>query len=306
MHRQFLALGTPTLVLALLTCSGSSCAEAPRPEVSPIEWRWRRFQAWEYPATVAALGGAFYLRFIAPSHEPNWSGGILFDDWVRDRVAIEKRSTRGIAAGFSDIVFYGAMGYRLIDSVIVPGLGRGNWDTVHQMAMIDLEVFGFVAITLWGTQAFIARERPYVNRCGGPSSLPNECGEGDSDRNRSFFAGHPTVGLAAAGLTCVHHAHLPLYGGSGDIIACGLMVGAGVMNGLGRVVADKHYASDLTVGFGVGAFAGWVLPELLHYAHPRPAPSAPAVTTSPEPTSVRAILLPSWSQGPGLSLLGIF
>ena len=111
--------------------------------------------------------------------------------------------------------------------------------------------------------------------------------------------------MTAATLTCVHHSHLPLYGGgAGDTVACGVMLGAALMNGFGRVVTEKHYPSDLVVGFGVGAFAGWVLPELLHYAHPlRRAPSSDTSAL----VRVRAVLLPSWSKGqPGVSLIGTF
>jgi hypothetical protein len=222
-------------------------------------------------------------------------------------VALQGRSNRALAVGFSDVAFYGVMAYRLIDSVVVPGFGWGNWNTVHQMVMIDLESFGFVAITLWSTQMLVARQRPYVQRCGGPSTLPSECREGDSEANRSFFAGHPAVGMTGAGLTCVHHSHLPLYGGgSGDVIACATVVGAAIMNGFGRVVADKHYASDLGVGFAVGAFAGWVLPELLHYRHASTEASVPAGTTTRRMTIARAMFVPSWSDGPGAVLFGVF
>jgi membrane-associated phospholipid phosphatase len=80
------------------------------------------------------------------------------------------------------------------------------------------------------------------------------------------------------------------------------------MNGLGRVITEKHYPSDLIVGFGVGALAGWALPEILHYAHPR----APFAGTSRQPVAAekvrtRAVLLPTVSaHGPGVSLVGTF
>jgi hypothetical protein len=69
-----------------------------------------------------------------------------------------------------------------------------------------------------------------------------------------------------AGLTCVHHQHLPLYGGGvADLAPCIGLIGASIADGLGRIVADKHYARDCHAGLGVGAFAGYVVPSLLHH-----------------------------------------
>jgi membrane-associated phospholipid phosphatase len=284
-------------------------SESRPPRDESIEWRWRTFQPWEYVATTAALGGGFYLRFVASPREANWTGGILFDDWIRDRVAIQGVPVRNIATRVTDVMFYGAMTYRFVDAVLVPGLGWGRWDTALQVATIDLEAFGFVAITLWGTQAVLARQRPYVSRCGEPGIRAAEsCRPDEPETNRSFFAGHPAVGMTAAGLTCVHHAHLPLYGGSaGDIVACGVMVGLGVMNGFGRVLTEKHYPSDLVVGFGVGAFAGWGLPTLLHYAHPVAAADGHSDARAQSTDRPRALVLPTWfDDRPGFAVIGMF
>jgi membrane-associated phospholipid phosphatase len=298
--------GGPLLAFAMLAHAAPARADAPA-EPSPIEWRFRRSHAWEYAATAVALGTGFYLRFVAAPRDANWTGGILFDDGLREEVAVKSPSNRLLVTSFTDAMFFGAMTYRFVDSLVVPGLGWGNWDTALQMLTVDLESFGFVALTLWGTQALLARQRPYVARCGEAGiAAAEDCRPDQVETNRSFYAGHPAVGMTAAMLTCVHHSHLPLYGGgAGDTVACGVMVGAAVMNGFGRVVTEKHYPSDLIVGFGVGAFAGWALPELLHYAHPR-SPGSTA-STSAAPVRARAVLFPSWSDGqPGVSLVGIF
>jgi membrane-associated phospholipid phosphatase len=279
------------------TLTGEATSDA-----SAIEWRWRRFQPWEYVVTTAALGASFYLRFAGPEPEADWKGGILFDDDARKRSAIDDPDNRAWVKGVSDVAFFGSMGYRLVDSVFVTGVGWGNWDTALQMSMIDLEAFGFVAITLWGGQALFGRQRPFVDRCHEPGIAEQEesCAGAD-DANRSFYAGHPAVGLTAAGLTCVHHAHLPLYGATGDTLACGLMLGLAGVNAYGRLVTEKHYASDLVVGIAAGGFAGFVLPAL-HYAAERPRT---AKTTSRH--AVRATVLPLIDDDRfGLAVQGIF
>ena len=242
-------------------------AEAKNPR-DRIDWRWRRFQWWEYPLTAAALGGAVYLRFGAKPPSADWKGGVLVDDWVQDQTAIHSTGLRTAALRVTDVFFFGSMAYRLVDSAILPSLVWKNSDVAFQMSLIDLESFGFVAITLWGGQAIFGRERPLARRCGDPAFAASEagCPPGSSEHNRSFYAGHPAVVLTAAGLTCTHHRHLPLYGGgAGDSAACGAMITAAIVTGVGRIVTEEHHVSDVMVGFVSGFVAGWILPELLHY-----------------------------------------
>jgi membrane-associated phospholipid phosphatase len=231
-----------------------------------VDWRWRRFQAWEYAASAGALAGAFYLRFGVASQDGDWRGGILLDEWVQERVALDNVQTRRTMVSITDTFYLGLVGYRIVDSVLVPGVVWGNWDTALQVSLIDIEAFSCVALTLWGQQALFGRERPYVGRCPGYSE--ESCSESSEERNRSFFAGHPAVAMTAATLTCTHHRHLPLYGGgAADDLACGLTLGAAALTGYGRAVTEMHYVSDVVIGLGIGAFAGWALPELLHYGH---------------------------------------
>ena len=82
--------------------------------------------AFRNAATTVALGTAFYLRF-SHSRDANWRGGILFDDWVRENTRVAGQSNRRMVATFTDAAFYGAMGYRLIDTVFVPGLAEGSF-----------------------------------------------------------------------------------------------------------------------------------------------------------------------------------
>ena len=273
-----------------------------------MRWRdeWPRFRVREYIATAGALGGGLYLRFGVEHGDANWRGGILFDDALLDRVGIETLDARESAAAVTDALFYGSMAYRLVDSALVPLLVYGDGDLALQMSMIDLEAFSSVAIVLWSSQLIVRRERPKVNRqCDDPELGPSidECEPGDDDRNRSFFAGHPAIGMAAAGLTCTHHSHIPLYGGgAADTLACGIMLGAAGMNGIGRLWLETHYPSDLLIGWGLGALAGFGLPALLHY-RPRHKLAARAY----DPLTVRAMVMPLVTENEvGIGVAGIF
>ena len=257
--------------------------------------------------TALSLGGAMALRFAGSTPSADWKGGVLFDDWVQDHTAIQSLSGHQSVKTMTDVFFYGSMGYRLVDSALLPSLVWRSPDVALQMSMIDLESFGFVALTLWGSQALFGRERPYTKRCGDTAFAAHEaCAPDSSERNRSFFAGHPAVVLTAAGLTCTHHAHLPLYGGGwGDKLACGLMIGAAVATGVGRVVSEQHHASDLLVGYGIGAIAGFLMPALLHYRHEKPALEDAA--RSRGTALVRATLVPKVGRDElGVTLGGVF
>ena len=305
-----LLLSAPAARAADLDSGQAVASASPAPSVSPVprqlEWRWHRFRTWEYPVTAAALGVASYLRIAGPRPGPDWTGGVLADDWVEDHTAIQNLAKRKVVTTTTDVFFYGSMAYRLVDSAILPALVGRSPDVAFQMSMIDLESFGFVAIVLWGGQAVFGRERPYVKRCSDPGFRASEtgCSPDSAEPNRSFFAGHPAVVLTAAGLTCTHHAHLPLYGGGGDGLACGIMIGAAVATGVGRLVTEEHHLSDVIVGYGVGVIGGFVMPEFLHYRIVKPGVGAGDSTRRP---AVRATVAPSLGAGElGLEVRGIF
>jgi membrane-associated phospholipid phosphatase len=80
------------------------------------------------------------------------------------------------------------------------------------------------------------------------------------------MSGHSTASFTLAGLTCIHHAYLPLYGGGApDALACAGSMAAATTVAMMRVVSDQHYLSDVIIGSAFGALAGVGMPWLLHY-----------------------------------------
>ena len=260
-----------------------SSAEAQRQAAaaSEVRWRdeWKRVRWWEYAGTAAFLATGFSLRYAGPPPPDNWRGGVLFDDVIVRKVTIENQPVAHGVEVTTDVLFYSAMGYRLVDSVFVPLVGYQDPDLALQMTMIDLGAFSVQAMVLWGSQTLVGRTRPLALRCDEqPPGMRHERCEIPSrlGPQRSFIAGHPATGFTAAGLTCQHHRHIPLYGGWGDTAACATTLVAATVNGLGRVLAEQHYPTDLVLGIALGTFSGWVLPGLLHYGFgpSRKAPGA--------------------------------
>lgn len=101
-----------------------------------------------------------------------------------------------------------------------------------------------------------------------------------------------------AGIVCMHHWHLPLYGaGAWNAVPCGVGLVSAALAGYTRMAADRHYASDTLVGLALGASAGFLLPWLTYR---RPAPE-------PDPSAVRWTLTPlEAAGGTGLGVRGWF
>jgi membrane-associated phospholipid phosphatase len=284
----------------------------PIPDASAIAWRWQRFRPIEYPLTFGALAGAMVARFVAKPPSANWRGGILFDEALQRRFAINELPRRSTVVGLTDVGFYGAMAYRLIDSAYVPAVVYGRPEVALQLSMIDLESFSFVAAVLWLPHLAFGRERPLATHCRKDAEFragEPVCADDHTERNRSFFGGHPAVALTAAGLTCTHHRHLPLYGGgAADKLACALTLASAAATGVGRMVTENHYATDVLWGWGVGAFAGFVMPEVLHYRRELPTAKPVAAKQSYAAAApVRVSLQPSFSSSElALRLAGTF
>ena len=106
----------------------------------------------------------------------------------------------------------------------------------------------------------IRRARPFVRNCADGS-----CEAGTP--NRSMPSGHEAFAFTGAGLLCTNHAYLPQYGDPDtERTACAVSLGLATATGVLRIMADRHYATDVMVGSLIGLFSGFGLPRLLHYS----------------------------------------
>jgi membrane-associated phospholipid phosphatase len=293
---------------ALVGFSRPARAEPP----APLEWNpsWPQFRPTEIAATgVFGLGLASAL-WLYPTPGRNWEGGILFDDAVRNALRLETRSGRESASRASDVIYYTLATYPiLVDAGVVAGLVHGNSEVAVQLLAMDLEAYAFAgAIAL--TAEKVGRVRPEDRGCQNDPHYSKDCGN-DKVLNLSFMSGHTTIAFTGAGLMCAHHSHLPLYGGGApDTLACVAALGAASTAGALRIMADKHYSTDVLLGAGVGLFAGYGLPTLLHYRYghgdqPRNTGLLPSFHDAR--TGVDAVLAPAVGPGVvGLTLVGTF
>jgi membrane-associated phospholipid phosphatase len=221
---------------------------------TPSLWHpgWPRVRWSEVAIGGTLLAGTFStLLWVKLPHEPRWTGGILMDDWVRDRLRANSPRGRRDAQTISTIAYYGLVGYAAVDPALA-GLMH-DWDTAGQMFGVNLLTMSVAAAPSVLLERTAGRQRP---------SLGND----------SFPSGHTAMAFASALLTCLHHSHMPLYGGDGAEVAnCAATLAAASTAGAARVVGDRHWTSDVLTGAAFGVTAGYLVPTLLHYGAGKPA-----------------------------------
>ncbi len=233
--------------------------------------RWSPGWARAHPASyvlVGALGG-FSLMFdnlYDGGPEAQLRGPTVIDGPTRDALMAPTDEGRELAGQVSDVLLGVMIAWPLVDAWIVAGLADTNPDVAFQLSSIAAESYAVEMLVNTLLKQLVARERPHGARCTLEDRLehPERCGPGA--RLRSFYSGHSSFSFSAAGQVCVNHAHLPLYGSdAADAFACGAALLLATSVAVLRMVADRHYLTDVLVGALVGTTTGFLLPYLLHY-----------------------------------------
>ncbi len=246
-----------------------------------VEWKdeWPRFSAMEAAATLAATAGSFVVerRLDEPSGPHVVSEVPVIDPGARWLFRGRTKKVQDVFGTYSDIGFRMMAFFPYVVDVGAVALGvHRNPDVAAQMALIDAQALTLAGITQLVVVRAVARQRPYVQDCSPDGhTITRTCG--GSNDYKSFFSGHAAAAFTSAGLTCVHHQNIPLYGGGPvEAWACTWAVGVAAATGLFRIVSDAHYATDVLAGAGIGWFYGYVMPKLIHYRNGTRTARAPA------------------------------
>lgn len=277
MSNSFVACVTAALVLG---ASSSVAAQATR---DPLDFtaNYARYTLWEGIATGVAAAVTVGFIFVPPRSRTQSTNGV--DEGVRDAFRLSSPDSRGIAATVSDLLVAGLWAYEaIVDPLVVAWGVHGKPGTAAQVFLINTEV-QLVTSALQGiTTAIVGRERPLVRDCDDPvQSIGADSAQcAGNDRNRSFFSGHTSQAFAAASAQCMHHLNLPLYGGVSAAVPCAAGYTVAALVGGLRMMADRHYFSDVLMGASVGTLVGLLVPWLFHYREGvRPPADAAGVTT---------------------------
>lgn len=288
---------TIPLVVALVIAAAPAHAQtSPAPtEAAPAPslWRdaWPSFSWAEGAATVAAGAATGVLALQTPPDQPRWQGGILFDDAIRSAVRLESTQGRQSLRRVGDMPYYLAPLLPLVvDPLVVAWLVRRDPKLTYNLAFMGLEAFSYAGLLSFVSTRISLRERPDTTECR--RQHPDFVGcEADTE---AFWSGHTSIVAVSAGLVCAHHQHLPLWGSPlADATACALATTGAFVTAGSRLLADRHYASDVIVGMGVGFSIGYAVPVLLHYSR-----KTAGVTVSVQPSAL--------GEGASLSAVGSF
>lgn len=268
------------LVLLLLTVAPAAAEAQP-------QLRWSEAHARVHPASYVAQtsGVAAALIFDQAYHPPPdaaFRGSWLLDGDLRDALLGGAPDEREMAAAVSDALLIAMIAWPVFDSLVVAGAIRGSSDVAWQLMSISTEVIAadFIASTM--LKWLIDRERPHGQECTVEDRAlrPGRCGR--RGRTRSFYSGHASAAWSYAGAICMNHMHVPLYGEeAADTFACGAAMMTASIIGVLRVIADRHWATDVLIGSVVGLATGLLLPYLLHYGWDRSESDSVAFTAAP-------------------------
>jgi membrane-associated phospholipid phosphatase len=267
-----------------------SAAALSAPPVPPeplhrLAWdpAWPHFRPIGYVLTAASIAGALAVTFLIDyPDEPRWSGGILFDDAARRALRARSLSVRSAIRTASDITLAASLiQTALVDGALLPLLDH-NPGLAAQLTLINAQAFSVNILVTTLLFKAVARARPLVADCERDPNFDPLCSSG---AYASFPSSHTSMTFTAAGLTCVHHAYLPLYGGPWDLAACAESIAVATATGLFRVIGDRHYVTDVLFGAAIGFSIGYIYPWLFHYRYGRldPAPAAASVGVIPVP-----------------------
>ena len=258
------------LVASILLASAVAHADDPPKPKPKKKLHWEegrmRFTIPEYIATgiLGPLAIAEYF-VVAEQSEAHWTGGVLFDDAVRDGLRLRDPTALKASWAFADAT--GTMLVLLVtalDSLTIP-LVRGSPDVAWQLLTMDAEAFtltSLIGVTAYDT---IGRGRPPYQDCANNTgNVPSiEC---YGSLNASFPSGHIAEAFNSAGLSCAHHLFQHVYGNrAADVFGCARDLTLATTEAFLRMMGDRHYFSDVFVGSLIGFGIGFGVPSLLHY-----------------------------------------
>lgn len=269
-------------VVAAIALGHASPAAASEPGIAAppgkVEWKkeWDRFT----PAEGAFTLGVGVGLYIAEKKLPDPKEPILdfelplVDPALRGVFRGRTSKLQNIAEDWSNVGLRLATYFPYVDAAIATAVHR-NPDVGAQMFLIDLQAITLAAGTQQVASRLTSRPRPYFHDCPSTGGVTTSRICGDLRDLRSFFSGHSEVAFTTAGLTCLHHQHMPLYGGGApDAWACAWAVTVATITSGARVVADAHWPSDVLIGVPLGWFYGYLMPKWLHYGSPGSRPKS--------------------------------
>ncbi|WP_179345088.1 phosphatase PAP2 family protein [Winogradskyella ursingii] len=224
---------------------------AQQKSVSPYEWKWAKDGIWTTAALAGSAGGLLLIQK---------KDGLTMDEFERelenkdninflDRWAVGNDSES--ASKISDIPFaisFAAPFLLLLDDEVN--------DHTAQVLGIYLESMATTGAMYAITVGLVNRSRPYVY--SDDLSIDRRT---SNNGQRSFYSGHVAATATATFFAAKAFQNFnPDSAGIPYVWAGAAILPAAV--GYFRIQAGQHFLTDVLLGYGLGALAGYYIPEL--------------------------------------------
>jgi membrane-associated phospholipid phosphatase len=168
--------------------------------------------------------------------------------WSLDRGVVGPIRTGADALSTGTLMAEGALGALFLAS---SRRGEGAAAFFEDAVVIAQAVTITEAATEW-TKILVSRPRPYLYLAS--STFPG------ADAGRSFPSGHASVAFAAAAAyaSILHRRGIA----KSHALEIAVLFGAATVTGVLRVVAHKHFPTDVVAAAALGFAIGWTLPAL--------------------------------------------
>ena len=170
------------------------------------------------------------------------------------------RGTVGPVRPAADAASYATLGAEaLLGAVFLADVRRGEGVAPFaEDATVIAEAVSLTAAATEWTKVLVHRPRPYLY-------VPTATGIPSADDGRSFPSAHASLAFAAAAAyaSLLHRRGLA----SRHKLQIGVLFGAATATAVLRVVARRHFPTDVAAGAALGFAIGWTVPAL-HVAIP--------------------------------------
>jgi membrane-associated phospholipid phosphatase len=207
--------------------------------------------AWIGLGVLSAVPAQLRFRAMKPAD----TGALDRNDlWGMDRWAAGNYSPA--AALTSDFLIAPLIGLPMAATALEAMGGRQSWGSAFADGVIYAEALGISSSLVLLVRSTMVHPRPLVFNRDAPASERLKF-----EAAGSFYSGHSN----AAFLSAVYFSYTYSLRNPGSehqaAIWAGSLGAAALVAGL-RVVAGKHYLSDVVVGAAAGSFFGWIFPYL--------------------------------------------
>jgi membrane-associated phospholipid phosphatase len=258
--------------------AGDPPAVAPSPAVQS-----RGDEGWSRPGPAVTRGDAAILGAAAAAALALMTADERIARWSQRPALQNPRAVRGVAAVVRTVGDPGTLAIGGVTYAV--GLARRD----RAMADVGLHTVGAIVVSGVATGAvkmLAGRARPYVSRDTNARSFSLGRGLRQGNAYMSFPSGHSTAAFAfAAALSAEGRHRWP----RANRVTAPLAYTAASMTALSRIYHDRHWASDVVMGAGIGIVAGRAV---VRHQHARPHNAADGRLLPPR-TSVSAAPFPA-------------